>query len=69
MMQIQALEAEARRLRRPRRLWPPERHGPLFEADSGPAQLQVRTPAAILASSSNAGAPRFGRFDSLPGSI
>eukprot|EP00969_Alexandrium_andersonii_P148866 6582147-Alexandrium_andersonii.AAC.1 len=40
-----------------------------FEAVSGPAQFQVRTPETSLAVSINVGATRFDRFDSLLVSI
>eukprot|EP00969_Alexandrium_andersonii_P282153 12473934-Alexandrium_andersonii.AAC.1 len=39
--------------------------GTHVEAVSGPAQFQVRTPAAISACSMYAGAARLDRFDSL----
>eukprot|EP00969_Alexandrium_andersonii_P250525 11072246-Alexandrium_andersonii.AAC.1 len=52
-----------------RRIHPSRASGASFEAASGPAQFQVRTPAAFLTCSIDAGAARFDRFDSLLGSI
>eukprot|EP00969_Alexandrium_andersonii_P338688 14969402-Alexandrium_andersonii.AAC.1 len=43
--------------------------GTKFEAVSGPAQFQVRTPEAVVALSIYDGATLFDRFASLPGSI
>eukprot|EP00969_Alexandrium_andersonii_P209395 9248530-Alexandrium_andersonii.AAC.1 len=48
---------------------PSRASGANFEAVSGPAQVQVRTPQAIFAFSINAGSTRLDRFDSLLDSI
>eukprot|EP00969_Alexandrium_andersonii_P292907 12945306-Alexandrium_andersonii.AAC.1 len=52
-----------------RRTHPSRAPGTDAGAVSGPAQFRVRTPEGSLACSSNVGATRLDRFDSLPGSI